>query len=366
MPGPQVRLVRRQLRHVAPAVADEPDAERRGNRGGNLVLHRKDIAQLAVVALAPHVGAVGGRNQLGGHADAPAGAPHAAFQHVRDVECPGNPANVLLSAAERERRRARDHPEAGHPRQHVNDLFGQTVAEVLLIPFGAHVGERQDRDGRRRRGGVRSRSDGSQSSRPWRLRATVQPGQPQALEQMVGEAGIEPSAEKLRWRFPELRLLGEQCVERGAGGLAVAELAVGCGTHDARPEEARDAGFHHFVERRTIGLPLVVVQREHDPVPGGMVRVQLHRPSDERTAALPVTHEGNQEHRLVAPVERVQCQGALARAQAGRVVLVKEQRDGERLAGESVGRREIHGPAGSRKRAVERTRPRVEAVAELV
>ena len=44
---------------------------------------------------------------------------------------------------------------------------------------------------------------------------------------------------------------------RGAGGLAVAELAVGCGNHDARPEEARDVGFHHFAERE---VALVVAQ----------------------------------------------------------------------------------------------------------
>jgi hypothetical protein len=32
---------------------------------------------------------------------------------------------------------------------------------------------------------------------------------------------------------------------------------------------------------------------------------------------------------------------------------VEEQRDGERLAGERIGRREVHGPAGCRKRAVD-------------
>ena len=85
-------------------------------------------------------------NELRRHTDAAAGAAHAALEHVRHAERAGNPADVLVLPFERERRRARDHLEAGHLRERVDDLFRETVAEILVVGIPAHVGEREHGD----------------------------------------------------------------------------------------------------------------------------------------------------------------------------------------------------------------------------
>src|SRR5579863_90315 len=66
----------------------------------NLVLHGKYIGQLAVVALRPEMGAVGGMNELCGYPDAVPGAAHAAFKDSLDAQRFGNPADVLVFAPE--------------------------------------------------------------------------------------------------------------------------------------------------------------------------------------------------------------------------------------------------------------------------
>ena len=86
--GLQVRVVGRNCRRVAlrRGRGRQLDAQRGGHGRGNLVLHGEDIAQLAIEPLAPHVPAIDGRDQLRRDANALAGAPDAALEHVRHVE----------------------------------------------------------------------------------------------------------------------------------------------------------------------------------------------------------------------------------------------------------------------------------------
>ena len=55
------------------------------HRGGNVVLHLKDILHVAIVGLRPKMHAVGGADQLRGHANCAARTAYAALEHVRDA-----------------------------------------------------------------------------------------------------------------------------------------------------------------------------------------------------------------------------------------------------------------------------------------
>ena len=105
MPCLQVRFIRRDLWHVASRTV-APDSVIRNARvidDGDVILQGEEIAQLAVVPLAPQMPAVGGGNQLCRDPDAIACAPHASFQHMGDAQCLGDPPDILLPAAKRER-----------------------------------------------------------------------------------------------------------------------------------------------------------------------------------------------------------------------------------------------------------------------
>ena len=58
----------------------------------------------------------------------------------------GDGADVLVPAFERERRCPCDHLQLVHLRERVDDFFGETVGEVLVLRIRAEVGEGQDRD----------------------------------------------------------------------------------------------------------------------------------------------------------------------------------------------------------------------------
>ena len=77
---------------------------------------------------------------------APARLAHAAFEDRGYVELLRDGGEVQLRSLEAERRRARGHAHAVNLRQDVQQLFGETVREVLLILVRAEIGERQDRD----------------------------------------------------------------------------------------------------------------------------------------------------------------------------------------------------------------------------
>ena len=146
-PVAKIRLVGRHARHPAFRRRVELQLQGVGNRRRNLVLDGEDVGHLAVVALRPQVRAVGSQNELRRHTDAAAGAADAALEDVRHAERVRDPADVLVLAFERKRRRARNHLEAGHLRERVDDLVREAVAEILVVRIPAHVGERQHGDG---------------------------------------------------------------------------------------------------------------------------------------------------------------------------------------------------------------------------
>jgi hypothetical protein len=99
------------------------------------------------VAIGPELEAIADVHELHGDADAIAGAPHTALKHGRDAQFLGDAAQVLAAIAKRERRRAGSDTKPRQLCQRVEDLFGDAVAEPVLVLLGAEIGERQHGDG---------------------------------------------------------------------------------------------------------------------------------------------------------------------------------------------------------------------------
>ena len=64
------------------------------NRAYHVVLDGKDVLKLTVVVLGPAVGPSGGFDQLGSYANAVAGTPYAALQHIAHAQFASDLADV--------------------------------------------------------------------------------------------------------------------------------------------------------------------------------------------------------------------------------------------------------------------------------
>src|SRR3979490_1098438 len=86
------------------------------DRSGDLVLNRKSVLDLAVVAPGPAMGAGGGVDQLGADADAVAGAANAALQDVARAKLAPDLTHVDGLALVPEARIAGDDEQLGETR----------------------------------------------------------------------------------------------------------------------------------------------------------------------------------------------------------------------------------------------------------
>src|SRR3970040_2849531 len=71
------------------------------------------------------------------------GLAHTAFENVVDVEHFRDRAHIRVRAFDRERRRSRRDAQTRNVRERVEQLFGDTVAKILLFGIGADAHERQ-------------------------------------------------------------------------------------------------------------------------------------------------------------------------------------------------------------------------------
>src|SRR5262249_20320034 len=76
---------------------------------GDLVLHGKDIFELAIVTLGPDLMPLLGIDQLSGYADAVAGAPDASLGDIAYAELAADPSHIDRRSLEREGCIAGDH-----------------------------------------------------------------------------------------------------------------------------------------------------------------------------------------------------------------------------------------------------------------
>src|SRR6185437_13892558 len=127
--------------------ADEPDFERGHDLRRDVVLHRENIHQLAVVAFGPEMRAAPGVDELARYAHAIARFAHAAFEHVANTELRADPFHVDRLAFVGEARIARDDVQFGQFRQAGDDVVGDAVGKIFLLRVAAHIAEGEHGDG---------------------------------------------------------------------------------------------------------------------------------------------------------------------------------------------------------------------------
>ena len=145
---------------------------------------------------------------------------------ARDAERPRDGADIDGLAPEREGRRARRHLQRVDLRQRVQQLFGQAVAEMLVVGVGAHVGERQHRE---RRDRARRGHRAAHRRLRWRI------GGPARVRRRPAGAAAE-----------RLFRAGEVVEQRGRRRISVRALLL------QRPADDIGHGLRHACQRRRI------------------------------------------------------------------------------------------------------------------
>ena len=114
----------------------------------DVVLHGKDILDLAVIAFGPQIVAGFRFDQLDGNAELRARAPDAAFHHIMHAEFTSDLAHIHGLSAIAEGGIAGNDMELAEAREFADDVFGDAVAEVGLFGIAAEILERQHGDRR--------------------------------------------------------------------------------------------------------------------------------------------------------------------------------------------------------------------------
>src|SRR5207244_13127471 len=128
------------------ATAGQAHLQPISDRAGDLLLDREHILGPAVEPLRPKIVAVRYVDELRGDPQLRSRLPHAALEHRADGELVPDDAQILVLALERKGGRPTDNPEPRQPREYVDDLFRNAVAEVLDLRVRAQVGTGARRD----------------------------------------------------------------------------------------------------------------------------------------------------------------------------------------------------------------------------
>src|SRR5665213_3080990 len=113
----------------------------RRDRSGDFVLHGEYVGKLPVVTFGPQMKSVGRSYELRGNPYSVAAFANASFKNVFHAQLARDLRDLRVLAFKGERRSPGRHFESRNLRQGVDDLFRQTVAEVILLFVAAHVGE---------------------------------------------------------------------------------------------------------------------------------------------------------------------------------------------------------------------------------
>ena len=161
MPSTQVVLISggdrlRAHERLPFPVTKHASPQRCRNALSDLVLNRKYVIEGAIEALGPSVVSRSHVDQLDADPEPVVGLANAPFEEGSDTESLADGANVAAGLPELKRCRARDHAQTIYVCERVDQLLGETLAEIVLVAAGAHVGKRQHRDSGRI---VRARRD---------------------------------------------------------------------------------------------------------------------------------------------------------------------------------------------------------------
>ena len=141
-----LRIVRVPLLDRGFLTGQESDAEVLDDGRRDFILNLEDVLQRPIELLRPEVVPLFHIDELRGDSQPVARLADAAFEHRADVQAPPDLPHVEGLALERKRGGSRHHAQILDVRQAVDQLLGDTVAEIFLILPSAHVHERQDRD----------------------------------------------------------------------------------------------------------------------------------------------------------------------------------------------------------------------------
>lgn len=198
--------------------------------------------------------------------------PYAALDHRPDSQPSTHVAEIDGRSTELKRQAARRDPNPFNACQAVDQLLGQSVAQVVLVACRAQVGKREHRD--RRRGRRRLRSGFARRS--WRRRQRRSQAEHQIASRLKPIAGRFHQAapdQTLECRAVDRRDRGRRVADRGRRGRD--------GAFSAERVPAADRLVEHDTDGEQIG-PLVywlalqlfrrhVGQRSRDPPRRGTV-----------------------------------------------------------------------------------------------
>src|SRR5215472_4092055 len=114
----------------------------------DIVLHREDVGEIAVIAFSPDVLPGLRLDELPSDTDAIACLTQAAFEDVAHPELAPDLLHVDRTALVGEAGVSRDDKQRGIARERSDNVFSDAVGEELLVGVGAHIDERQHRDRR--------------------------------------------------------------------------------------------------------------------------------------------------------------------------------------------------------------------------
>jgi Tetratricopeptide repeat len=143
---PRIKAVRRLACRTLALVAFDCRQDRGRDAHGDLVLHCKNIRQVAVVALRPQMPASRCLDQLHRDPHPIADLAHTAFEDIAHAEVAADLPYVDRLALVGEGRIASDDEQPARFRQQGDDVFANAAGEIFLLRVAAHIGEGQHRN----------------------------------------------------------------------------------------------------------------------------------------------------------------------------------------------------------------------------
>ena len=192
-----------------PGLPPQGDLECLDDRVGDVVLEIEDVTELPVVPLGPKLEPGGHIHELGGDSKAVAAASDAPFEHGSHLEFPADGAHVLMPRLEGEGGGSCRDSEISQLGEGVDQLVGETVAQIFVVLTRAHIVERQHRDGRDRR-----------------CRGPVHPGV-QRSSPVRRAAANSAMEEKRRSRSRSSAFITARSTARGTSGRTAVRLRTG-------------------------------------------------------------------------------------------------------------------------------------------
>src|SRR5215469_4799863 len=152
MPEPALTIipsahVLRPLRDYALALgARQRRLDSGGDARSDVVLHREDIGQVAVVSLSPEMGAGGDIDKLAADAHALPGSAHATFEDIADAKVAANLLEIDGFSFVGECGIAGDDEKPAPFRQRRDDVLGNAVDKIFLLGIATDIVKRKDGD----------------------------------------------------------------------------------------------------------------------------------------------------------------------------------------------------------------------------